>query len=79
MLLVLDALREDDGTGLLALEQHRADERGHLGGRTVLDEAHVELDDVGAHERQQRERVQVSADVVERDAPAAVADRSDGA
>jgi len=43
----------------------------------LLDQRHVELDDVGREERHQRERALVDADVVERDAAAALAQPAD--
>jgi hypothetical protein len=79
VLLRLDPLGEDGGARLVGVGADRAHDRGGLGAERLLDEAHVELDDVGAQERHEGDRAPVGTDVVECEAPAAAAQGRDRA
>jgi hypothetical protein len=70
LLLRLDAFGHHRRTGALGLSADRPRDRGDLRRRLLLDQAQVELDDVGPQDGHQRERARVRADIVERDAPA---------
>jgi hypothetical protein len=70
LVLALDALRQDQGAGALALGGDRGDRGRRLRRRALLQQAAVEFHHVRPHHRQQREGARVGADVVERDAPA---------
>jgi hypothetical protein len=70
VVLGLDTLGEDGGAGRLGVGRNGV---GHAGARQAgagLHEAQVELDDVGAQDREQRERAGIGADVVKCDATA---------
>ena len=70
LLLGLDALREDDGAGALRVRHDRGRHLADQFGRASLYERHVEFDDVGLHERQERGGRGIRAEVVECDARA---------
>ena len=74
----LDALGDDQGVGPLGLGPDGVDDMGRLGGRPALEQAHVQLDQVGADEGQHGQAGRRGADVVEGDAPAGPAGLGDG-
>ena len=59
MRLGLDAFRDDERTGLLAVGGYGVDDRGDLRRGLLLDEIRIELDDVRSQQRQQREGAHV--------------------
>ena len=73
VVLGLDPLGEDQRAGPLRLGVDRVDDFGDLLRGAVVQQFQVELDHVGAQERDQGERARVGADVVEGDPGAAPA------
>ena len=71
VLLGLDPFGQHGRPGPLGLGVHRTDDAGDLRRRLLLHQREVELDHVRAEQGQQRQRVRVSADVVDRDPPPA--------
>jgi hypothetical protein len=68
----LDPFGEDDRAGPLAVRHDGRHDRRLIRRRPLAHQRHVQLDDVGRQEREQRERRRVGADVVEGDAPSTV-------
>ncbi len=73
MRLVLDALREQHGSGPLGVRVHGVHDFRHRGTGSLLDQAQVQLDDVRAQQRHEGQRQVVGADIVEGDPPAGCA------
>jgi hypothetical protein len=61
----LDALGHDHRVGPFGLGPDRVDDVGRLGGGPALEQAHVQLDQVGAHERQHGQGGRGGPDVVQ--------------
>ncbi len=76
--VALDALGEQRGSRALDLGGDGVEHAGaRPRGAALLDQRHVELDHVRGEKRHQCQRALVDADVVERDAPAALAQPGD--
>jgi hypothetical protein len=61
----LDALGDDHGVGPLGLGPDGVDDAGRLGGGAPLEQAHVQLDEVGADEREHGQGGRGGPDVVQ--------------
>jgi hypothetical protein len=73
----LDALGQDDGPGSFVMGEHRSPGPGLLIAGPRLHQRQVELDDVGRDDVEQRERIEVGADVVEGDGEPVLAQGGD--
>jgi hypothetical protein len=69
----LDALGDDHGVGPFGVGPDGVDDVGRLGGGAALEQPHVQLDGVGADERQHGQAGRGGADVVQGHPPAGLA------
>ena len=61
-----DPFCQHDSTASFGVGTDRIGNRSHLGIGAALNQSHVQLDHVGRHERQQRERAALCADIIDR-------------